>query len=305
MDDSKNNLEISVVLPIFQEKDSIVDHIDDLKSTLKEMNKKFEIIAVNDGSQDDTERILDDIKKENPDILQVIHHPYNKGNGEAIKTGIRNAKGEVIVCMDSDGQHDPKDLKKILPLIEEYDLVIGSRTSLYKGAWNRNIANKFYNWFASKLANFPILDLTSGYRVFRARAIKKFANILPSKFSYPTTSTLTFLKFGYNVKFVPVEVKARKTGKSKINLFRDGSKFFLIILKIIMIFEPLKVFLPISVLAFLLGMISSIFSIIKASRLVIPNSAVFLFLMSVLILLLGLVSEQIAMLQMWRENKNS
>ena len=301
----KSNYDISIVLPVYQEKDSIEGHISNLISILTDIDKSVEIIAVNDGSQDGTGKRLNDLSAEYPKILRVIHHPYNKGNGEAIKTGIRNAAGELIVCMDSDGQHDPKDLKELLPYMKEYDLVVGSRTSLYKGSWSRNFANRIYNWLASKLTNFKILDLTSGYRVFNAQAIKKFVDILPSKFSYPTTSTLTFLKYGYNVKFVPIDVKTRQTGKSKINVIKDGWKFFAIILKIIIIFEPLKVFLPVSVISFLLGVISTAISIINAGRLTIPNSAVFLFLMSVLILLLGFVSEQIATLQMLNRNKNN
>ena len=208
----KSNYDISVVLPVYQEKDSIEGHISNLISILTDIDKSVEIIAVNDGSQDGTGKRLNDLSAEYPKILRVIHHPYNKGNGEAIKTGIRNAVGELIVCMDSDGQHDPKDLKELLPYMKEYDLVVGSRTSLYKGSWSRNFANRIYNWLASKLTNFKILDLTSGYRVFNAQAIKKFVDILPSKFSYPTTSTLTFLKYGYNVKFVPIDVKTRKSG---------------------------------------------------------------------------------------------
>jgi len=286
-------LKMSVILPIHNERDTIRNLIILIVQVLKEAEIHFEIIAVDDGSTDGSSEVLQGLHKELSDILCVITHPYNKGNGAAIKTGIRAARGEIVACMDGDGQHDPQDLIRMLPLTNQYDLVIGTRTQTYQGIWYRGFANKLYNILASWLAEFPIEDLTSGYRLFRTSVVRKYAEFFPARYSYPTTSTLVVLKGGYSVKFIPINVRPRQSGVSKINIITDGWRFIVIILKIIVFVEPLRVFLPVSVSSFFLAILSAAYATWVTQSLRIPNSSVVLFVLGVVVLLLGLVSEQL------------
>ncbi len=288
---------LSVVFPVFQERDGIGEVIDRAVQVLSGAGLSFEVIAVDDGSNDGTGEVLDERRERYPGVVRLIRHPYNKGNGAAVKTGIRAARGEVIACLDADGQHDPADVLKLLPYAAEYDLVVGARTAGGRGAWPRALANRFYNALASWLTRFPIEDLTSGFRLFRASVVKQFVHLFPARFSYPTTSTLAFVKGGYSVKYVPIAVQPRRTGRSKIRPVGDGWRFLVLMVKIIVIFEPLRVFLPAAVVFFFLGVASSVQSTWFLGRPHIPNSGVLLFLMSALVVLLGLIAEEISALQ--------
>jgi len=289
---------LTIIIPVYNECDTVRPVIMQLIQVLKKAELVFEIIAVNDYSTDGTREIIENLHSEFPPLVRIINHPYNKGNGAAVKTGIRAARGGIIACLDADGQHDPGDLVKMLPFMDDYDLVVGARTETYEGEWHRNFANRFYNALASWLTGFAIKDLTSGYRLFRASIIKKVAPLLPARFSYPTTSTLIFLKGGYNLKYVPIHVRPRQAGISKIRIIRDGWRFFTIIFKIILIYEPLRLFLPMAGLSFLLAFFSAGYSTWVLHSLRIPNSSVVLFVMGVLVLLLGFISEQITSVQL-------
>ena len=291
-------MKYSVVLPVYNEEETISSNILNLIGLFVQKDMDWEIVAVDDGSGDKSYDTLKALEAEYPDALVVVRHPYNKGNGATIKTGIKAASGEVIICMDSDGQHDPEDILKMLPFIGEYDLVVGARPFKSDGTWYRNLANKFYNGLASWLTDFKIEDLTSGFRIFKADVVKKFYHLFPQRFSYPTTSTLAFLKGGYNIKYVPINIQPRKGGSSKIRLFRDGFRFTTIIFKIILLFEPMRVFLPVTLISFLLGLASMIVSIVQAGRLYVPNSSVILFVLSVLAFLMGVLAEHTTALQM-------
>ncbi|MDA2936694.1 glycosyltransferase family 2 protein [Acidobacteria bacterium AH-259-A15] len=290
-------LELSVVLPVYQELDVIKTSISQLMEVLSQTDLTYEVIAVNDGSTDGTQEQLLALQTEFANLLRIVTHPYNKGNGAAVKSGIESALGEIIACMDTDGQHDPSDILRMLDYFPEYDLVVGTRTQDYAGVWYRNLANRFYNLLASWLTRFPIQDLTSGYRLFRASVVKKYLHLFPARFSYPTTTTLAFVKGGYNVKYAPINACPRQGSESKLNLARDGWRFLVIIFKIIVLFEPLRIFLPTAFTLFILAFASSVYSVWSLERLYIPNSAVIFFVVGVLVLLLGLIAEQIAMLQ--------
>ncbi len=281
---------VSLILPAFNESEAIAQSLTRIIDFMKSHFSDYEIIVVNDASTDSTaEEVL-----KFPGII-LLSHPYNKGNGSAVRTGIRNAKKEFVIMMDADGQHDITDITNIAELLGTYDCVVGSRTSSSHGSFHRNIANKFYNRLASYVTNINIEDLTSGYRGFRTSVIKKFLYMFPNGFSYPTTSTLAIIKGGYNLKYCPVHTKKR-IGKSKIKIFRDGFRFLLIIIKITVLFSPLKVFLPVSLLFVLSGLTHMFYKVIVLGARYTQFS-VFLISVGVIIFLIGLLSEQISTLR--------
>jgi glycosyltransferase involved in cell wall biosynthesis len=285
---------VSVILPVYEEAQAVRVLIPEIVETLQSDGISFEIVAVDDGSKDETPTVLKDLREAYKGHLRVVRHLYNKGNGAALRSGVRVARGEIIVNMDADGQHSPEDILKLISKIPPYDLVIGARVKTYQGPWYRNLANRFYNRFASWLSHTDVQDLTSGFRAMRRTVVLHFLPLFPTGFSAPTTTTLAFLKAGYNVAFVPIDVQPRSSGVSKIRLLDDGARFVIIILRMIMLYDPLRIFLPTGgVLAFL-GVLAWTAGLLNAKRLVLPNSAIFLFIAAILTWLLGLVSSQIA-----------
>jgi glycosyltransferase involved in cell wall biosynthesis len=222
---------------------------------------------------------------------RVVRHPYNKGNGAAVKTGIRHATGEFVLIVDADGQHPPEVAQQLSSLLGEYDLVVGARAADTQATPGRRAGNSALNALASYLTGRPIPDLTSGFRGARRECLREFLHLLPNGFSYPTTSCLAFLKAGLNVTFVPVTARPR-VGTSKIRVVRDGVRFVLIILKIVTLYSPLKVFFPISAVSFLLGLLYGIWNVAVHGK--IPMGSALLIQLAVVVFLFGLISEQIA-----------
>ncbi len=291
------NLRVSVVLPVYEEAASLDGLIRRIEAVLRKERLSFEIVAVDDGSKDETRQILHDLASRHRRHLVVVRHLVNKGNGAALRSGIRVARGEIVVTMDADGQHAPEDIPTLLRGLPPYDLVIGARTGSYAGSWYRGAANRFYNTFSSWLARTEIRDLTSGFRAMRRDVALHFLPLFPRGFSAPTTTTLAFLKAGYNVAFEPIHVGQRAGGKSKIRLWEDGARFVLVILRMIVLFDPLRVFLPLGFLLMGVGLLAWVAGVVVAQRIVFPNSAIFLFSTAVLIWLLGFVSDQISTLR--------
>jgi glycosyltransferase involved in cell wall biosynthesis len=285
--------DLSVVIPVFQEQETLEKTIFEIVEILTTQEMAFEIVAVDDGSTDGTLTILQHLQTQY-DSLRIVHHLYNRGYGSSLRTGIHVARGEIIVCMDADGQHSAGDIPLLLNNIPPFELVVGYRTENYRGPWFRNVGNRFYNVFASWLANTEIKDLTSGFRALRRTAAMHFLPLYPTGFSASATVTLAFLKAGYNVTFVPINVQPRLHGKSKVNLIKDGWRFLTVILRMILLFEPLRIFLPLAGLFTLLGFLGWGLGILAAGRLLIPNSSVLLFVLAVMDLLLGLLSSQVA-----------
>jgi glycosyltransferase involved in cell wall biosynthesis len=273
-----------VVIPAFNEAGAIRTVVDAIRAA----GEWREIIVVDDGSTDGTSALARCAG------AVVVKHPYNKGNGAAVKSGIRRATGEYVLIVDGDGQHQPGDAVRLVERLGEYDLVIGARARSTQATLARRAGNGALNWFASYLTGTPIRDLTSGFRAARRDHLLEFMHLLPNGFSTPTTTTLAFIKAGHNVTFEPTNARPR-VGASKIRLARDGAKFLVIILKIVTIFSPLRVFLPIAAAAFVLGVSYGIWNVAVHSR--IPNGAVLLILFSVVVFLVGLVSEQISALR--------
>lgn len=277
----------SIVIPAYNEADAVGP----LVMALREVATWHEIIVVDDGSDDGT------AERAAGAGARVIRHPYNKGNGAAVKTGLRQATGRYVLIMDADGQHQAADAPRLVSHLDRYDLVIGARSGASQATSLRRAGNHALNAVAGYLADTPIADLTSGFRAASREGLIEFLHLLPNGFSTPTTTTLAFIKAGYSVRFEPIDA-ARRQGHSKIRLGPDGVRFFLILLKVITIFSPLKIFLPVSAAAFLLGAAYAAWTI--ATQAHVTNSSVLLILMSVVFLLVGLLSEQISSLRFER-----
>jgi glycosyltransferase involved in cell wall biosynthesis len=274
----------SVVIPAFNEEQSVGGLI----AGLRDAATWCEILVVDDGSTDATARRATEAG------ATVLRHPYNKGNGAAVKTGIRQAKGTFVLIIDADGQHRPSDAVRLTAPLATYDLVVGARSPSSQAGFVRRLGNTLLNAIAGFLAGRPIPDLTSGFRAARREQLLEFLHLLPNGFSTPTTTTLAFLRAGYSVRFEPVEAATRQ-GRSKIRIGSDGVRFALILLKVMTIFSPLRIFLPVSIVCFVTGAAYAVWTIATQSH--VTNSSVLLILMSVVILLIGLVSEQISSLR--------
>lgn len=273
---------VSVVIPAFEEASAVGVVVQSLRAAATWR----EVLVIDDGSADDTATAASAAGAE------VVRHPYNKGNGASIKTGIRHASGEYVLIVDGDGQHTAADALRLVAFLGEYDLVVGTREgSTQQASTARHMGNNMLNWVASYLTGREIPDLTSGLRAARTSGLREFLHLLPNGFSTPTTTTLSFVKAGYSVRFEPITVGAR-LGKSKIKLVSDGARFVMILLKVITIFSPLRIFLPIAGAFFVFGATYAIWTTI--TRHDITDSSVLLLVLAVVIFLVGLVSEQIS-----------
>ncbi|MBW1942497.1 MAG: glycosyltransferase family 2 protein [Deltaproteobacteria bacterium] len=279
---------VSVIIPAHNEAETIGD----LVRSIQTLYPDYEIIVINDGSGDNTGKAASDAG------AIVYSHPYNIGNGAAIKSGIRIASGDIMVFMDGDGQHEPEEIGELLEHLPAFDMVVGARPKGRQSSWRRGLGNRLLNWLATYVSKFKIMDLTSGFRAVKAPIARNFLYLLPNTYSYPTTLTLGVLRSGRSLKYIPVEVQVRKGGKSNIKLFRDGIRFFMIITKICALYSPLRIFLPLSFFMFLTGLGYYLYTYIFWGR--FTNMSALLFTTSVLVFLMGLISEQITQMRFER-----
>lgn len=279
-----NYFNFSIILPIYNEAETIKQTIDNLKAYLNEKNLAAEIIAVNDGSTDATKKILAEIEG-----LKVINHPYNKGYGAAVKTGAANATFDWLLTFDSDGQHQVNDIEKFLAAAAGFDMVVGARQG-YRGPLIRQPGKKILHLLAEYLVEKKIPDLNSGLRLINKKLFLKYTHLLPNGFSWTTTITLAFFKENLNVKYIPIEINKRLAGKSQVKAM-DAVKTMMVIFRIIMLFSPLRIFLPTSLALFSLALISGIYDIWQSN---ITDTTILLFLSAILIFFFGLMADQLA-----------
>ncbi len=286
-------MRLSIVLPAKNESAAIGSTVAGIRQQYPD-TAEVEVLVVNDGSSDDTAAVAQAAG------ARVVHHPYSKGNGAAIKTGARAAQGEVLVFMDADGQHDPADIPRLLDQLRQgHDMVVGARQKGSQASVGRGLANGLYNRLASWMTGHKVEDLTSGFRAVRADKFREFLYLLPNGFSYPTTSTMAFFRAGYSVAYVPIHA-AKRIGKSHIRLLRDGTRFLLIIFKIGTLFSPLKIFAPVALVMFLLGTGWYGWTFFTLHR--FTNMSALLYTGSVMTFMMGLISEQITAL-MYKDAK--
>jgi glycosyltransferase involved in cell wall biosynthesis len=274
----------SIILPAKNEAASLTELLPELRNLLP----NAEIIVVDDGSTDDTALVSAKYG------AIVISRPISLGNGAAVKAGARAAHSESLIFMDADGQHQPRDIPRLLEMFEQgYDMVVGARTRQSQAGTHRAFANAGYNRLATWMTGRKIEDLTSGFRVVNADKFRKFLYLLPNGFSYPTTITMSFFRAGFLVGYVPVETRTRQ-GKSHIRLWRDGLRFLIIIFRTCTLYSPMRLFLPVSFMFFVTGVGYYLYTYLTQHR--FTNMSALLFITSVLIFLIGLISEQITML---------
>lgn len=281
--------DVTIIIPVYNEEEAIENTLTELLQFSD--SKEWEILVVNDGSVDGTKSILERFPS-----VKIIHHPYNKGYGASLKTGIINSSTELICFYDADGQHTPSDVRNLLNNLNQFDMLVGERSRDSYKEWIR----KPGKWILSKVANFltgrKIPDLNSGLRLIKRGAIRNMLHLFPQGFSFSTTSTIAFFNLGYNVGYFPITTRKR-TGKSTVKQIRHGSSVLLLILRLIVLFNPLKIFMPVSIAIVLLGVIYEIYQGIiyfglEKARL-IPG-AFFLIITGILIFFFGLVVDQIS-----------
>ena len=285
MNNLLNTNSLSLIIPARNEAMGLRKLLPEVVAMLPEA----EIIVVDDGSEDATREICAQHG------VTCLSHPYPKGNGAAIKSGARAARGDILLFMDADGQHKTEDIPALLQKFEEgHDMVVGARTTGSQAGLHRAVANDLFSRFATWMVQQPVRDLTSGFRVVRAAKFRKFLYLLPNGFSYPTTITMSFFRAGYSVAYVPIHTPRRSSGKSHIRPIRDGVRFLLIIIKVGTLYSPQKLFIPVSAGFFTTGLAYYLFTYLSSGR--FTNMSALLFISAVLTFLIGIVSEQISAL---------
>ena len=279
---------VTVVIPAYNEEHTIADVIRGVKQHVPGAR----ILVIDDGSTDSTGSIAA------AEGAEVISHPLNKGNGAAVKTALRAIPEGRVAILDGDGQHDPRRLPELLERLDRYDLVVGARTfTNNEGSILRTAGNLFLRKLASFLVEQTIPDLTSGFRAFRHEIAAKYLHIYPNGYSFPSTSTLSFIAAGYNVGFVPIQARRRPPQTtSKLHPFRDGVRFLMFILRIITIANPNKIFFPAGMLMILAGIVLTIRNLLLFAQ--FSGGTVLFLAGGINIIFFGLILDQFATLRL-------
>jgi len=282
----ERSVNVAVVLPVYNEAECIGGLIE----RIKKVNSAFEVIVVDDASGDNSAQVARSAG------ARVVTHPYNRGNGASIKTGVRSTDRDIVVLMDADGQHNPEDIPGLLKFLPEYDMVVGARSRNAKVSKYRGLGNFLLKKIAEFLSEHKIADLTSGFRAVKRAKFLEMIYLLPERYSYPTTITIAFFKSGLLIKYVMLDTIGRRSkGASNIKPIRDGLRIIKIILRIIMLFDPQKVFFPLSMFLIFSGLVFAAYTIICFAS--IRNFSVTMILAGIFTFLFGLLAEQISLLR--------
>ncbi|MFC1511330.1 glycosyltransferase family 2 protein [Candidatus Margulisiibacteriota bacterium] len=282
----------TIVVPAYNEEEAIRN----LLTRLQSIRNDYEVIFIDDGSTDKTAELI------NASGFRVVRQPYNKGYGAALKKGFRIAGSDIVVIMDADGQHNPEEVDKLIKHIGEYDMVVGARDRKSLILLWRKPLKYILNLIANYLAGVKIPDLNSGFRAMRKDVVMRFMHILPNGFSFSTTITLAMLKGGYSVKYLPITTNKRIGRKSNVNFIKDGARTLLMIIRAIALFNPLKVFIPISFFLFIGGLLFSVYGFVAYHR--IPQVGVISIISSVTVFLFGVLADQFSLLR-WEQNERN
>lgn len=280
--------DLSIVIPAYNESKSIETVVKNIKSVLKESKIDAEIIVVNDGSSDSTKKVAEKI-----DGITLLNHPYNKGYGASLKTGILSSKRDFVMIMDADNQHNPKDILRLYEKRNEYDMVVGARTNTTSII--RSPAKLAIGLFANYLSGRKIPDINSGFRIMKRKMVLEYLHVLPNKFSFTTTITLLAADGGFSLHYVPIRMNKRKTGKSTMHPIKDTINFFLLIIRTTMIVNPLKVFIPAAIIIFLLGLAFTIYGIVVFNS--FPKSSSVIIISALFTFFFGLIADQISLMR--------
>jgi len=290
---AEKQISLSIVIPAYNEERALPDVLKKLEPYAKENG--WDVLIVNDGSTDATAQVVSAF-----DFCTLINHPYNKGYGAAVKTAVRNVKTEYFLLFDSDGQHNPEDIPGFLADAEQYDMIIGARRRDSALQLHRMPGKKILTLTANYLTGMKIPDLNSGFRLARTKAFKDFMHIYPNGFSISTTSTIAFLQGGYSVRWEPIRTFERVGRKSNVNMVKDGFNAIMLILRVVTLFNPLKVFLPGSFFVFLLGLLWAIYGFVSFSR--IPNTSVVIMVFGFLLFFAGILADLISSIRRGPDN---
>lgn len=280
-------IEVSVVIPAYNEEKALGVVLDGVLRAMQPLGRPFEILVVDDGSTDGTCAVCANYPE-----VRLIRHPQNRGTGAARTTGVREARGNLIVMIDADGTYPTEAIPQMLEAIASCDMVIGARTR-EMGTWRllRSFAKESIRLLASYLFRVKIPDLNSGLRVMKRDKVLEFTHILPETHSWVSTITMAFLGNGYLVQWVPIPYYKR-IGKSSFHPIRDTYNYLTLVVRAIMYFNPLRVFLPLSLFLFAVGFSKAIYDIF-AYRFHFAPSTVMVVLTAIQIGAMGLLADLI------------
>ncbi|NUQ00482.1 MAG: glycosyltransferase family 2 protein [Armatimonadetes bacterium] len=280
---------LTVVIPAYNEADGLPRVLSALREALADCPSSG-VVVVDDGSADATAEVARELG------ATVVRHERNRGNGAALKTGLAQARTELVAIMDADGQHRPEDLPRLLEALEGHDMVVGTRQLDPDAHWIRRWGNRLLCGVASYLVRQPVPDLTCGYRVFRRRLLAPYLSLFPDGFGFDAAATVCFLSNGHRVRFEPVEVPARVTGTSKIRPLRDGARYLAIVWRLVLLFHPLRGFLPLAGCCLGLGLLWGLVALL-IFRDGLSVAALLFMVTGLLIALLGVVADQLSELR--------
>ena len=277
----KPRYSVTVIVPALNEAGAIGQVVRDLA----ERYPQHEILVIDDGSTDKTGELAASAG------ACVIRHEWNRGYGASLRTGCRYARGDIVVCFDGDGQHHAADVERLVEEIGAHDMVVGTRSRESYVPPLRRPGKFILSTFANFLAGVRIPDVNSGFRAFKRDVILRYLHLMPTGFSFSTTSTFAMLKSGRPVKWIPINVEKR-VGTSSVSQIRHGFQTLLLMLRLTTLFEPLKVFLPVSGV-FLFVAIAFLIANLLAGR-AVPQTSVIMSVSSIMVFLMGLVMDQVS-----------